>query len=166
MNRVLYWIVLIALQVFVFNHLEFSSYIMPQLFILLLITLPVHLSKHVQVLIAFGLGLIADFFVATPGIHASACLSLMVLRMGLLSRLDLKEQEANKLAFNARTVGIPSFMYTTIILVFFYHLYIFIIENLGAFNVLHVFLTTLLSSSFTLLLIGFVQYVSFNRLSE
>ena len=91
MNRLLYWILILALQVVIFNHLELSAYIVPQLFIILLITLPVHLSKSVQVIIAFGLGLLADFFVSTPGIHASACLWLIILRMSLLARLDLKD---------------------------------------------------------------------------
>ena len=166
MNRVFYWILIIALQVVIFNHLELSAYLVPQLFILLLITLPVHLSKTVQVLIAFGLGLLADFFVSTPGIHASACLWLILLRMSLLSRIDLKEQEANKLAFNARTVGNSIFMYAAALLVVFYHFYILVLENIGAFNGWHILISAVLSSSFTMLLIGFIQYVSFNRLSE
>jgi len=166
MNRLFYWILILALQVFVFNHLEFSSFLMPQLFVLLLITLPVHLSKTLQIIIAFSLGLFADFFVATPGIHASGCLWLILIRLGLLSRVDLKEQEANRLAFNAKTVGNTTFMYIASILVLFYHTYIFILENLGAFNGGQILLTAFLSSTFTMLLIGFVQYVSFNRLSE
>lgn len=165
MNRLLYWILILALQVVIFNHLELSAYIVPQLFIILLITLPVHLSKSVQVIIAFGLGLLADFFVSTPGIHASACLWLIILRMSLLARLDLKEQIANKLAFNARTVGATVFMYAASILVIFYHFYILVLENIGAFNGVHILVTAILSSSFALLLIGFIQYVSFNRLS-
>ncbi len=166
MSRVFYWILILALQFFVFNHLELSSYLMPQLFILLLITLPLHLSKTVQIIIAFSLGLVADFFVATPGIHASACLWLVLIRFGLLTRIDLKEQESNRLAFNAKTAGVTTFMYVSVILVVFYHFYILVLENLGAFNGAHVFFTTLLSSLFTLLLIGFIQYVSFNRLGE
>ncbi len=160
MNRILSWIIIFGLQVVVFNHLDFSSYVLPQVFIVLLITLPVHLSKINQVLIAFALGLLADFFISTPGIHASACMTLVLLRMGLLQRLDLKEQIANKLSFNVRHVGISTFFYITAILVVIYHFYVFSLESIGAVHWVKMLLTTLISSSLSLLIIGLIQFVS------
>ena len=88
------------------------------------------------------------------------------MRQRLHQSNALKEQEANKLAFNARTVGNSIFMYAAALLVVFYHFYILVLENIGAFNGWHILISAVLSSSFTMLLIGFIQYVSFNRLSE
>jgi rod shape-determining protein MreD len=161
MNKVFGWILIFGLQVVVFNHLDFSSYVLPQVFIILLISLPLHTSKINQVLIGFGLGLLADLFLSTPGIHASACMTLILIRMWLLSRLDLKEQIANKLSFNAKTVGLPTFFYVTTVLVVIYHLYVFSLESIGAIYWVKMLLTTLISSALSLLIIGLIQYMSF-----
>ncbi len=166
LNKILQWLLIFALQVVVFNHLDFSSYLVPQVFILILITLPLHLSKINQILIAFGIGLLADMFVSTPGIHASACLSLIVLRMFLFSRLDLKEQQSNRMFFNVKNVGISMFFYSAIILVVFYQLYVFGLESIGAINWVSLLLTTLFSSTLSLLAIGSIQYISYGRQSE
>ena len=166
LNKIVQWILIIALQVFVLNHLDFSAYILPQVFIILLITLPLHLSKINQILIAFGLGLVADFFVSTPGFHASACLWLILIRMWILGSLDLKEQQANHLQFNIRNVGPSSFLYVTLILVVFYHFYIFTLESIGAINGLRLLMTSVLSSTLAMLIIVLIQYITFRKLGE
>lgn len=166
LSRILYWISIFALQVLLFNHLDFSAFLVPQIFIILLITLPLHTKRIYQVLIAFGLGMLADFFVATPGIHTSACLWLVMLRMALLNTQDLKEEIANRLDYTAGNVGALPFTYTVVILVFFYHFYIFWIGSIGAINGFNLFITTLVSSIFTLTVISVVQLLSLHTKRE
>ncbi len=166
LSKILQWVFILALQVFVLNHLDFSSYLLPQVFIILLISLPLHVSKINQVLIAFGLGLIADFFASTPGFHASACLWLILIRMWILGSLDLKEQQANHLQFNIKNVGAGTFFYVTSVLVLFYHLYIFSLESVGAINGIRLLITSMLSSTFAMLVIVLIQYITFRKLSE
>ncbi|MDB9881567.1 hypothetical protein OAD66_00300 [Bacteroidia bacterium] len=166
MRIVLFWLFIIGLQVVLLNHLDLSAYLIPQVFILLLIKLPLNINKMYQVLIAFGLGLLMDMFTSTPGIHASACLWLIIIRIGLLSGQDLKEHEANKATFSANTAGLAPFMYTTIILVFFYHLYIFWLESIGALN-WSLWLTTFIVSSISALTVmGIIEYLSFTNYDE
>ncbi|PCJ67649.1 MAG: hypothetical protein COA58_00505 [Bacteroidetes bacterium] len=165
-NRVLYWVLVLALQFFLLNHLDISAYLIPQVFIILLITLPLHISKIKQVLIAFAIGLLADFFVSTPGIHASACLWLILLRMFILGRQDLKQHEANKLPYYVNVVGLVPFIYTVTILVLFYHFYVFWLESIGAVNGVTFTLTSLFSSFFALTIISVVQFVSLRNSGE
>jgi hypothetical protein len=148
----------LALQLLVLNHLELSAYIVPQAFILLLITLPLHISRLNQIFIAAGLGLLVDFFTATPGIHTSACLWLIVVRMGLLNTQDLKQQAANKLPYSIHSVGLANFAYTTAILVFFYHLYLFFIGSIGALHWPTYGLTVMASSMLSLTMIAIIQF--------
>ena len=166
MTRLLYWISIFALQVLLFNHLDLTAFLVPQIFIILLITLPLHTKKIYQVLIAFGLGLLADFFVATPGIHTSACLFLVMLRMTILNTQDLKEEIANRLNYTARNVGVLPFSFTVLILVFFYHLYIFWIGSIGAINTYNLLVTTFMSSVFSLTVIAILQFMSLSHSSE
>ncbi len=157
---IFYWIAILFLQFVVFNHLGFTAYLAPQVFIVLLITLPLHISKPYQVLLGFTLGLIADLFVGTPGIHASACMWLVIIRLLLLGAQDLKEQIANHLPYNVHSVGLSTFAATTASLVFFYHFYVFWLESIGAINGYVILFTTLVSALFTLTVIGVVQLLS------
>ena len=166
MTRLLYWISIFALQVLLFNHLDLTAFLVPQIFIILLITLPLHTKKIYQVLIAFGLGLLADFFVSSPGIHTSSCLFLVMLRMTILNTQDLKEEIANRLNYTARNVGVLPFSYTVLILVFFYHLYIFWIGSIGAINTYNLLVTTLTSSVFSLTVIAILQFMSLSHSRE
>lgn len=163
MNKIVTWILVFALQVFVFNHLNFTSYLVPQVFIFLLIILPLHLSKLNIVLIGFGLGLLADIFTSTAGLHASACLWLVLIRMAILNSLDTKQMEANKNWFTVQNVGLPVFFYTTIALVFVYHLYVFFLGSIGAIDFERLLISTFASTSFALLIILFFELVSFGR---
>jgi rod shape-determining protein MreD len=165
-RKILYWLMVLFLQLVVFNHLAISSYLIPQVFIILLITLPLHLNKLVQVFIAFGLGLLADMFVGTPGIHASACLWLVMLRMTLLAPQDLKEQISNRESYTVYSAGLSGFIYTTVILVLFYHLYVFWLESIGAINSWNLFITTLVSSLFVFTFIGISQFLSAKSIGE
>lgn len=162
-TKIIYWLLIMAFQVLVLNHLDFSAYVVPQVFIILLITMPLGWSKMLQVAVAFGIGLIADLFVGTPGIHASACLWLAILRIGILNTQDIKQQVASKLTYDVNSVGLVPFAYASVILVLFYHLYIFMIQNIGALHLGNYLLTTLISSSLSITIIGIIQYLSFQR---
>ena len=163
MRIALYWIFIVALQVIVLNHLDISAYLIPQVFIVLLISLPLHLSKMNQVIIAFGLGLLVDLFTSTPGVHASACMWMVLIRMSLLGRQDLKEHEANKVRYSLSVAGIVPYVYTISILVLFYHFYVFWLESIGAFNVSRLLSTAGLSTVLALTIIGMLEYVSFSK---
>ena len=112
-------------------------------------------------MIAFGVGLLADFFVSSPGIHASACLWLIVLRMFLLQRQDLKQHEANKRSYNVSVAGFAPFISTVSILVVMYHFYIFWLGNIGAVNGFSWLVTSLSSSLLSLTVIGIIQIQKF-----
>jgi hypothetical protein len=121
-------------------------------------------SKLNQVFLACGLGLIVDFFTATPGIHTSACLWLIVLRMGLLNNQDLKQQEASRLPYTVSTVGLATFTYTTAILVFLYHIYLFFIGSIGAIHLPTYGITVLSSSLLALTIIAIIQFSTNKRI--
>lgn len=162
MRRTAYWIFILALQVFVLNHLDISIYLVPQVFIILLIGLRLDLSKMLQIIIAFGVGLLIDFFTSTPGINASASLWLMILRMAFLNRQDLKEHIANKLPYSLKNAGSPYF-YTVSFLVFFYHFYIFWMGSIGAIKWVKLLSTTVFSSILALMIISILEYISLSR---
>ena len=86
--------------------------------------------------------------------------------MTILNTQDLKEEIANRLNYTARNVGVLPFLYTVLILVFFYHLYIFWIGSIGAINTYNLLVTTLTSSVFSLTVIAILQFMSLSHSRE
>ena len=159
MRLITSYILLFLVQVVVLNKLDLIMYLQPQLFILILISLPPYLNKSVQVLVAFLVGLAADMFIYTPGLHASACLLLILLRLFFVSRMDMDEIIANHAPINFRTTGWTSYLVLTGVLVLFYHLYVFALQSIGAVNVVNYFLTVLISSIATYTIILLIQFL-------
>lgn len=164
MNKVLAAILLFLLQIVIFNHLDFSRFLYPQIFILILISLPPYLNRSWQVLIAFLVGIIADFFVSTPGLHASACLLLIMFRMFMFRRYDLDEIIANKASINIHSMAMDKYIYISLSMVLVYHVYAFALESVGAIDFLNYTITTLLSSVVSFLIILLIQFLFYRRL--
>ncbi|MGK4566071.1 rod shape-determining protein MreD [Flavobacterium sp. 3HN19-14] len=74
------FILLLAAQVVIFNHMEFSNYLNPYPYVLFIILYPVNGNKFGLLLASFFLGLIVDCFMDSGGVHAAACLTLAYLR--------------------------------------------------------------------------------------
>jgi hypothetical protein len=160
----IYWIFIICFQILILNHLDISTYIYPQVFIILLIAFPLHIKKSYQIIGAFSLGLFIDFLVYTPGIHTSACLWLMGLRMLILDRQDLVEQTNNRWSYSIQNVGFVPFSYTALLLVFFYHFYVLWLEGIGHIHVSHLFITGVSSSLLSLMIIGIFEALSIRQI--
>ena len=165
MNKILAAIALFAFQVVVLNHMDFSRFLYPQLFILILISLPPYIKKSWQVVIAFSLGIAADLFASTPGIHASACLILIMFRMFILTRYDMDEIVANKTTINIFTIALDKYVFISLSSVLVYHIYAFALESIGAINPLNYLITVLLSSLVSFSLILLIQYLFYRNLS-
>ncbi len=163
MNRVLGLIILMAFQLIVLNHLELTAYLYPQVFIMILINLPPFINKSYQILIAFALGLIADFFTSSPGLHSSACMFLALIRIGLLNRYDIEEVKANRAWLNLSTLALDKYIFLSSVLVSFYHVYAFALESIGALNTVYYLVTVVLSSVLSFVIILLIQFLFIKR---
>ncbi|MFY0642854.1 MAG: rod shape-determining protein MreD [Bacteroidia bacterium] len=164
MNRAVGIILLLGLQIIVLNHLEFSSYLMPQVFVMILIGLPPYIKRSYQVLIGFALGLFMDFFNHSPGLHASAAMFTVMLRLMILQRYDLEEIVANRTWLNLGNLSLEKYGFIAAVLTLFYHMYAIGLELIGALNSLNYLLTVVLSSLLAFLLILLFQFL-FSRKS-
>src|SRR5512137_2722988 len=66
------FVILIFLQVLLFNNIQFSGYINPYVYVMLILLLPVEIPSWLLLIICFFSGLTVDLFNGTPGIHTSA----------------------------------------------------------------------------------------------
>ncbi|HLT51493.1 MAG TPA: hypothetical protein VKZ93_06020 [Arenibacter sp.] len=71
---------LILVQVLIFNNLNFFGYINPMVYILFLYWYPIREKRALFILLSFLLGLMVDWFSDTMAIHAAATVTIAYLR--------------------------------------------------------------------------------------
>ncbi len=74
------FILLVCLQVLIFNNINLLGYLNPFVYVLFIILFPVNSNKSLLLLMSFLLGITLDAFSDTGGIHATACLIIAYLR--------------------------------------------------------------------------------------
>ena len=95
-------VILIAVQVLVFNQLVLHDIFTPFVYIVVIIMLPFSLSHLQTIFISFGVGLVLDLASGTGGVHTSACVFLGFLRPTILGFITppggYDEQESPNIA--------------------------------------------------------------------
>ena len=90
------FLLLLALQVLICNHICLFGFMSPDIYLLALMLLPLTLSKSVQYIIAFATGLIVDLFALTYGIHALASLLMITLRPWIIILLSINKKKMDE----------------------------------------------------------------------
>jgi len=158
-----YFIVLVLLQVLILNHVQFSGFINPYIYILLILLLPFDTPGWLLLIVAFFLGLTIDMFSDTLGVHASATVFMAFLRPFALRGISSRETYESNTYPRIFYYGFNWFLKYTIILVFTHHLFLFFVENFKLDNFYLVLLRVILSTLFSTLLIVLSQYIFFRK---
>lgn len=74
------FIILVLLQVSVFNRIALFGYATPFLFLYFILKLPTTLSANWTMTLSFLMGLVIDIFSNTPGMYALASVSVAFVR--------------------------------------------------------------------------------------
>ena len=154
---------LILLQVLVLNHIEFSGYINPYLYILFIILLPFETPKWMLLLLSFLLGLFIDIFMGTWGIHTFATVFIGFLRPIVLKFIAPREGYETGTLPNVRFFGYEWFIRYATILVVAHHLTLFYVEAFKFHHFFSTFFRAIFSSVFTMLLVVLSQLLTQKR---
>lgn len=150
---ILQFIVLLILQVLVINNLELSFYINPYIYPLFILTLPLKTSRVALLLMAFGSGIVIDFFTNTAGMHAAALVWMAYMRPFIFKSLSPRSNISSDDMLNIKSVGLSSFFYYTMILLFLHHFLYFFLEVFSFANFFSTLLKVLLSTAVSGLLV-------------
>jgi rod shape-determining protein MreD len=151
------FVALLALQIVVFNNINFLGFVNPFPYILFIILYPVNGSRSGLLLASFLLGLTMDMFCNSGGVHATACLILAYFRPSIF-------KFAFGISYEYQTVKIadklsPERFSFILIAVLIHHLVLYLLE-IFRFNFFwEILLRTLLSTVFTLLLCIIIIYL-------
>jgi rod shape-determining protein MreD len=152
----LIFILLLLLQVLLFNNIRFSGYVNPYIYIMFILLLPVEIPAWLLLIISFFTGLIIDFFSGSPGMHTSATVLAGFIRPYVLQIISPRDGYEPGFDPSMITYGFRWFLIYTLIIVLFHHTALFYLEVFRFTDffrtLLRVLLSTLFSGTFILLL--------------
>ena len=155
--NILRFILLLALQIVVFNNMNLLGYVSPFPYILFIILYPVNGNKSALLASSFLLGIIMDLFSNSGGTHATACILLAYVRPTLF-------KFAFGLSYEYQTIKLNEVLtpqrFTFILLsVVIHHFTLFLLEAFQLSFILDTLITVLLSTIFTIIICIIIIYL-------
>jgi hypothetical protein len=160
------FILLTLAQIYVFNNIQISGYINPQVYVLFILMLPYEITGFWLLTWAFFMGLTVDFFQHTPGMNAVASVFLAFLRPGVIRLVGKKDDLEPWQYPNIKHSGAGWFLAYTLILVFLHHLILFYLEVFRFSEFLITLLKVVINTVLTSLIIMLIQYLFYSRKAE
>jgi rod shape-determining protein MreD len=154
----LIFLILILLQVLLFNNIQFSGYVNPYVYVMFILLLPVEMPQWILLLISFFTGLLVDFFCGTTGMHAGATVMAGFARpyiLRLISPRDGYEPGANP---SMIIYGFRWFIFYTFLIVTIHHFVLFYLEVFRFAGFFRTMLRVIISSAFTVSFILLAEY--------
>lgn len=153
-------VLMVLLQVVVFNHIHLFGIAIPLVFIYVIIKLPLSLSTVWSLTIAFLLGLSVDIFSNTPGMNALACTVLAFVRRPVLSLYLPHGDDYVADEPSMRSFGVGLFVRYALSLVLLYSILLFVIESFALFDITYMVLRIIGSTLLTFVLILCIDSLS------
>jgi rod shape-determining protein MreD len=156
----LIFIILILLQVVLFNNIQFSGYINPYIYIMFILLLPVEIPSWLLLLLSFGAGTIIDLFSGSPGMHSSATVFAGFIRPYILRIISPRDGYEARSEPSMLNYGFLWFLTYALFMVFIHHTVLFYLEVFRFTDFFRTLLRVILSSLFT---VTFIMLIEFYR---
>jgi hypothetical protein len=153
LKYLLLFVLLVVLQVVVFNHLCLFNVAVPLVFIYFIIKLPVTLPANWAMTVSFLMGLMVDIFSNTQGMNALACTLLSACRLPILRLYFPREEDLSNPEPSLRTLGPGVYMKYLITVVAIYCTLFFFIEAFTFYNWTLMLLRIVASSLLTFIIL-------------
>ncbi|WP_418264052.1 rod shape-determining protein MreD [Flavobacterium faecale] len=143
------FILLLAVQIVIFNNMTFLGFILPLPYLLFILLYPVNGNKSGLLISSFLLGLVMDFFSNSGGIHATACLILANFRPSIFKFSFGISYEYQTIKINDSLT--PERFSFILLAVLIHHITMFVLEAFQVSFIWDILIRTLLSSIFTII---------------
>ena len=154
----LFFLFLLCLQVVILNNINFLGYINPYLYIAFIFLYPLEENKFPLLFLSFILGISIDFFSDSGGIHAFSTLFIAYTRLFFV-KIYFRKIPSDYPFFKLKSESIGKVFNFVVTLTIIHHLIYFSLANFSFKNLSIVFLNTLYSSIFTLILFFLGTYI-------
>lgn len=162
--KIFFALIIIALQVLIFNHVHIFGYATPLICVYILLTFPLKMPKWSKLMWGFCIGAIQDAFANTPGIMAATLTFMALLQSPLLKILggqndnDGDEMEVPSI----KTLGTFSFLRYAAVAVFIQTLVFYLLMTFNFFDFVDTAINIVGSSVLSFLIIWFIEGIRSN----
>jgi rod shape-determining protein MreD len=153
-------VVLILFQLLVLNNIQFSGFVNPYVYIMIILLLPSLTPAWALLLISFFTGLVIDLFSGSPGMHASASVMAGFARPYVLRLIAPRDGYESGSDLSMLIYGVRWFITYAAIIIVIHHATLFFVEVFRFTDFFRTILRILISSVFTL---GFVLLIEYYR---
>ncbi|OFY37637.1 MAG: rod shape-determining protein MreD [Bacteroidetes bacterium RIFOXYA12_FULL_35_11] len=160
---ILGFVFFVALQVLILNNLQFSGFINPFVYIIMVMLLPFETPRWLLLVASFFLGLTIDFFSNTPGMHASATVLIGYLRPFVLKSISPRDGYDTGTLPRIKYYGLNWFIKYVIIITLIHHSFLLFVEVFRFSSFFFTLGRIFLSSIFSIFLIIGSQYFIYKR---
>lgn len=157
------FVLLLMLQILVFNRIDFYGFLNPYIYILFILLLPFETPGWLLLLLSFITGFSVDLFNGTLGLHAAASVFAGFARPAIVKLVGEKPDYDITTQPTLREMGFKWFLAYAATLTFLHHLALNFIDVFSFREFWQTFLRVILSSVFTLLFILIIQYIFTSR---
>ncbi len=133
-SYILLFVVLVAAQAVVFNHICLFGVAVPLVFIFFILRLPLSTGPNALLTLGFILGLTVDIFSDTPGMNALDCTILAALRNPLLHLYSPREDDITNPVPSMKSLGTSVYLKYAITATTLYCALYFILESFTFFE--------------------------------
>ncbi len=154
MNRfsllhILFFLLVIAVQLLFLNNIGFSGYINPYIYIIIILLLPLAMPEWGVLLTAFFTGLLFDIMAGTMGVHASATVTAAFVRPYLLRYIAPSDGYESMPVPSMANYGFSWFARYSLLMIFIHHTVLFYMEVFRFDDFFRTLLRVLLSTLFS-----------------
>jgi rod shape-determining protein MreD len=153
-------LVLVLLQLLVFNNIQFSGFVNPYVYIMIILILPAGIPSWLLLVVSFFTGLIIDLFSGSPGMHTSATLLAGFARPYVLRLIAPRDGYELGSELSIQAYGFRWYFTFTVVIVLIHHITLFYIEVFRLADFFRTLLRVILSSAFTA---GFILLLEYYR---
>ncbi len=151
---------LVLTQVLVLNHIQFSGFVNPYIYLLFVLLLPLSSPRYVVLILAFLMGITIDIFSNSLGIHSFATVFVAYFRPIVIRVISSREEDMSDYPGLMQNKLSWFFSYVTIMVVM-HHFVLFYLEVFTFSNFLGTLARVFFSSVFSVFAIVLSQFIVF-----
>ncbi|MBN1133094.1 MAG: rod shape-determining protein MreD [Bacteroidales bacterium] len=162
-RNIVRFIVVILLQVLLFDNIMLNGYLIPYFYLLFIILMPFETPGWLLLIAGFLLGFSIDLFEHTPGMHTAATVFMAFIRPYLLKLFGPRDGYEPDTFPRIFYYGFTWFLKYAVIMVFAHHLILFYLEVFSLNEFFSTFLRIILSTLLSVSVIVLSQYFVFRK---
>lgn len=156
-QNILRWVLLVALQVMVFNNIYLGGVFNPFVYVLILLSLPIEINAVLVLFIGFFTGLVIDLFGHTLGMHTMAFTLMAFLRPFMLGIIAPRDGFEFGSSASLEDFGWVRYLIYVTPLIVIHHIVLFTLEAFGSYNVWLAIQKILINSLLTIAMVILIQ---------